>query len=482
MPRSRKDFCLAPDPPHPAATIVPLSNAPTLADRPARLAPYLALHIAGAALVHATSFSVQAILAVVAIKQFHANEWQSLLITATPTIFYSLSIFWNDFFKRLPFGRYLAAYWLIAGFPLALMGFADNYWMLLIPHLISCVGGAGYPPITGELLQSLYPAAKRGRIYSVLWGTSLVAAALYSVVLGKWLTRDPESYRFFLPIVAGMQLAGVGCLELLSRLSGHGRSRVLDVRGHEKGHFAKLVDPVAHMGRILKADPTFARYEAAYMTYGIGWMIASALLPLLAAKKLNLEYDAIAQSTQASYLLALVAVLFPAGLLMDRFGAVRTTAGSFALLGFYPLALIFVRDESTLTAASVFFGIAHAGASVGWTVGPISLAPTPAHVPQYMAIHATMVGIRGKLFQGLGILLFWLSGDFWIPLLVAGLAYYWAGAQMWQLHRRMIAAPKITAPAVNGQSANPPAPPKTSWNPAKEFSAEEKKQKSNIRG
>lgn len=410
---------------------------PTAPDRASRLPLYLGLHIAAAALVHATSFALQGILAVVAIKRFHANEWQSLLITATPTIFYSLSIFWNDFFKRMKFPRYLAAYWLIACLPLAFMGFAHNYWMLLIPHLVSCIGGAGYPPITGELLQALYPPARRGRIYSVLWGTSLVAAALYGLALGKWLTHDPDSYRLFLPIIAGMQLAGTVCLGVLSRVCGHGAARTLDTSGHEKGHLAKLLDPITHMGRILKADPTFARYEAAYMTYGVGWMIASALLPLFVTKKLNLNYDQIAQSTQAAYLLALVVVLFPAGLLMDRLGAVRTTAGSFVLLAFYPLALIFVRDENSLTWASAFFGLAHAGASVGWTIGPISLAPTPEHVPQYMAIHATMVGIRGKLFQGLGVLIYWLSGDFPIPMSIACLAYFWAGIQMWQLHRRM---------------------------------------------
>lgn len=429
-----------------------LNPPPTPHLRAPRLPLFLGLHIAAAALVHATSFALQGILAVVAIKRFDANEWQSLLITATPTIFYSLSIFWNDFFKRMKFSRYLAAYWLIASLPLAFMGFAHNYWMLLVPHLISCIGGAGYPPITGELLQALYPPTKRGRIYSVLWGTSLVAAAVYGLALGKWLTFNPDSYRLFLPIISALQLAGVVGLGVLSRVSGHGASRTLDSTGNEKGHFAKLLDPIAHMGRILKADPTFARYEAAYMTYGVGWMIASALLPLLVTKKLNLNYDQIAQSTQAAYLLALVVVLFPAGVLMDRLGAVRTTAGSFALLGFYPLALIFVRDESSLAWASAFFGLAHAGASVGWTIGPISLAPTPDHVPQYMAIHATMVGIRGKLFQGLGVLLYWFSGDFQIPMSVAGLAYFWAGIQMWQLHRRMRRAP------TPHPSAPPPSP------------------------
>ena len=127
------------------------------------------MHVIAALLVQASSFAVQSILAVIAIKRFDAQPWQSLLITATPTIFYSLSIFWNDYFKRCRFGRYLAVYWLTACFPLATMGFADRYWLLLIPHLVSCAGGAGYPPITGELLQALYPARSRGRIYSVLW-------------------------------------------------------------------------------------------------------------------------------------------------------------------------------------------------------------------------------------------------------------------------------------------------------------------------
>lgn len=417
-----------------------LQPTPTAAGKSPRLLLYLSLHVLAAALVHASSFAVQAILAVIAIKRFDANAWQSLLITATPTIFYSLSIFWNDFFKRMKFGHYLTAYWLLACLPLAFMGLATNYWLLLVPHLISCIGGAGYPPITGELLQTLYEPTRRARIYSVLWGTSLVAAAAYGLALGKWLTHDPDSYRIFLPIVAGMQLAGVLCLRLLSHVSGHARSRPVEIDHHEKGHFAKLVDPITHMGRILKADPTFARYEAAYMTYGVGWMIATALLPLFVTERLKLDYDQIAQSTQVAYLLALVVVLFPAGLLMDRFGAVRTTAASFALLGFYPFALIFVHDSHSLALASVFFGFAHAGASVGWTIGPVSLAPTPAHVPQYMSIHATMVGIRGKLFQGLGVLLYWWTGDFYVPLTVAGLAYFWAGIQMWQLHRRMLSA------------------------------------------
>lgn len=414
-----------------------MNSSSTVAPHTPRLALYLILHITAASFVHATSFALQGILAVIAIKRFHANEWQSLLITATPTIFYSLSIFWNDFFKRTKFHRYLTFFWLLAGLPLAFMGFAHNYWMLLIPHLLSCIGGAGYPPITGELLQALYPPARRGRIYSFLWGTTLIAAAAFGFALGKWLTHDPDSYRIFLPIVAGMQLVGVALLALLSRVSGHAAARTTDTSTNDNGHLAKLLDPITHMGRILKADPTFARYEAAYMTYGIGWMIASALLPLLVTKRLNLDYDQIAQSTQVAYLLALVAVLFPAGLLMDRLGAIRTTAGSFLLLGFYPFALIFVRDNTSLTWVSAFFGLAHAGASVGWTIGPVSLAPTPQHVPQYMAIHATFVGIRGKLFQGLGMLLYWFTGDFLIPLTVAGLAYFWSAIQMWQLHRRV---------------------------------------------
>ncbi len=395
----------------------------------------LLTHVAAVALIQSTWMALMAVVPVLARKEFGANDWQTLLITATPTIFFSLSIFWNDLFGRTRFGRYLVIYWALGCLPLAAMGLATSYWMLLLAHLVTCIGGAGYHPAAGELLKGLYPDRLRGRIYSVVWGSSMTFGAVAGLVVGKWMTGDSEAFRVFLPIAAGLQLAGVGVLTWLAHRTGVAGRRVLGPPSG--GGLARVFEPIAHTKEVLKADPIFARYEAAYMVYGIGWMIAYALLPILVTDGLHLDYDEIATSTQFAYLIALVAMIFPAGLLMDRLGAVRSTGLSFAMLTLYPLGLIWASNVRELTWVSVLYGVAHAGASVGWMLGPVALAPTPEKVPQYVAIHATFVGIRGKLFQGLGVLLYTLTGSFTLPLVIAAIAYAWSAQQMWALHKRM---------------------------------------------
>lgn len=394
------------------------------------------LHLLGVGLIQSTTMAVMFMLPVLARKEFGANNLETLIVTAAPTVLFSLSIFWNDYFSRRPFGRYLMVFWAVGCLPMAFVSLAHSYWQLLVPHLIASVGGAGFHPAAGGLLRSLYPERVRGRMYSVLWGSSMTVSALIGFGVGAWLARDPEAFRVYMPISAALQLAGVLIFIWVSHISGHSGDRVLRP-ADERGRIKRLFQPVAHMSEILKADPVFARYEAAYMTYGVGWMVCYALLPMLVTDKLQLPYDKIAESTQVAYLVAIVAMLYPAGLLMDRLGAVRSTGLSFALLTIYPIGYMLARNDHDLLISSVLYGMAHAGASVGWMLGPVALAPSPDKVPQYVAIHATLVGIRGKIFQGLGVLLYALFHRFEIPLGLAACAYAWSAIQMWQLHNRM---------------------------------------------
>lgn len=400
----------------------------------------LPLHIASVALVQATWMAVQFILPVIARREFHANDFQTLLITATPTIFFTLSIFWNDLFGRRPFAKYLVVYWVWACLPYAFVPFAHSYWALLALHLLTCIGGAGYHPAAGELLRALYPERVRARLYGIVWGGSMVIGALVGYGMGEWLARDPGAFRVYMPIFSGLQAVGVGLFIFLAHASGHLARRTYTATADGRSTWNRVVGPMTHMKEVLKSDPAFARYEAAYMTYGVGWMICYALLPILVTDKLHLAYDAMQRSTYTAYLLAMVAMIFPVGLLMDRIGAVRSAAISFALLTIYPLGLIAAGSSSGLMWASIAFGVAHSGASMAWMVGPVSLAPSPEKVPQYVAIHATLVGIRGKIFQGLGVGLYALTHSFTLPLAIAAAAYAWSAWQMWRLNDRMRSA------------------------------------------
>jgi MFS family permease len=386
------------------------------------------------ALLQGTANAVLAMLAVVAQKEFGASKFHVVILTSSSTVFFVLSIFWNGIFSRTRMNRYLLLYWVVYCLPLAFMGFASNIWALIALQLVSCIGVAAYHPPAGDLLRSLYAESQRGRIYSFVWGGWMVSGALFGFALGQWLTKDSHAFRYYMPIAAGMQLLGVFLLMWLGRATGHSPERDATI---DRSHWSlrDAFEPITHMREVLKADPVFAKYEAAYMTYGVGWMIAYALVPIMVVDKLNLNYEQIAKSTQVVYQVAIVAAALPFGWLMDRIGAIRNCAISFAMLTLYPLALIFTSSEYHLLLASLWFGLAHAGASVGWMLGPVSLAPSRDKVAQYVGIHATLVGVRGAIFQAAGVGLYALTDSFTWPLLIAAAAYVWSAWQMWSLDR-----------------------------------------------
>lgn len=407
----------------------------------------LLAHALGVVLIQSTQNAVFFILAVLARKRFEASDWQTVIVTAAPTVLFVTGIFWNDVFRRARLGRYLWVFWLIACAPLLAAPLVNHYWQLLVLHVIVCVGIAGYHPAAGELLQHLYPQASRGRIFSVLSASNMLLNAACGYGVGVLLDTNPDSFRWYMPLAAVLQGAGVLVFWLMARRSGLIRSRPAPLNEPRGKHIAHLLEPIAHMRTVLREDRVFYRYEAAYMTYGIGWMICYALLPLIVTVRLQLKYEEVAGSTHVAYLIALVAALFPCGWLMDRMGAARTSGLSFAALTLYPIGLALAGSPTELAIVSAVYGLAHSGTHLGWTLGPVSLAPTPAKVPQYVAIHSTLVGLRGAIFQGLGVLVYRATGSFTWPLVMAGLAFVWAA---WQMLRMQGVMPergqKATAP------------------------------------
>lgn len=397
--------------------------------------------------------AVQALLPVIAKKELGANVWQVAIITAATTALFCLSIFWNDLFSRLRVGRYMMMYWIICCMPLGLFGVLAmtdvklSVWHLLGLHLFACLGLAGYHPAAGELLRAFYPPHKRGRVYAIIWGASLAFSALCGFAIGKALKHNSAAYQWLFPTASIAQLLGVGTIVMLAKVTGADASRTLAT--DTRPFYSRVLEPITHMREVLRTDNTFFRYEAAYMTYGIGWMIVYVLIPNFGTDKLHAKYDQYVESTHVPYLIAVIAMIFPAGLLLDKLGPMRSTGLSFLLLTLYPLGLIFTNTVEMLTVMSVVYGLAHAGASIGWMMGPVSLAPSPDKVPQYVAIHATLVGVRGMLFQFLGVAIFWIATDvlhlsaawaFGIPFAIGAVGYFWSGIQMMQLSKRTATA------------------------------------------
>lgn len=409
--------------------------APAVPARP--LGPLLAGHLAFTLLHTALFANVMWLIPMLVRLHFGAadpatRDWQTTLVTAAIPTFMVLSIFWHEVLERVRVRTYLLSFWLVAALPLGAIGIAQTYSQLVVCHVVAMIGLAGWTPIGGKLLKDFYADAIRGRVYAVLSAVALAGGVVAVYAVGRWLDADPEAFRTYLPIAALVQLVGVAVLWRLAE-------RGADARPSPTPRWtcAVLVRPVRQMGAVLRGDPVFRRYEQAFMTYGAAFMLCDALLPVLATTKLGMEYRDYAHSTQVILKLATLALMLPMGWILDRFGPVRTSALAFAVLTLYPLLLAVAGGATGVGVASVVYGIGMAGVSMGWMLGPVALAGDAARVPQYVAIHTTLVGVRGIVFQGLGMLLYRLTGSFAWPLLLAAAAFLWAAGQMWRLHRRL---------------------------------------------
>ncbi len=432
-PPSDIDAAAAELSPGPASTLAPAPPPPI--DTPARVL----LHVLCSALAQATFGATVFILPVIARKHFKAEPWQVLIITMAPLVLATSSIFWGALLRRTSIRRYLLTYWAIAGVPLIALAFVHSYWPLAILYIISSLGSAAWAAVNGELLNRFYPEGRRGRAYAYLSIGITACGAVLGLLVGKLLEHNPESFRWYIPALIILQLIGVLLLGLLAAPIEN-----LRPRAGEPWSLRKSLEPISHMREVLASDRVFFRYEAAFMTYGIGWMICWALLPLLVTDKLKLDYDQIARSTHVAALVATLVMTLPFGLLSDRIGPIRTSALAFIFYALYPLLLIWAANPLELTFASVVFGVCSAGASVGWLMGPVTLAPSADKVPQYVAIHATLVGLRGSIFQALGVGLYALTGSFTPALIIAAIGFAWASQQMLALHR--LVAPRLNAP------------------------------------
>lgn len=435
---------LADDAPRP-----PPAPAPHGGLSPPRPLWLVALHITAVTLLWGVVTAFTYFLPIIARREFAAEPAQIVLITAAPTTLFILSIFWHAWMKRVGITRTIASYWVLTAGPILLLPVllqvgGHHFAILLFAHIVSCIGGACWPVLHGELLKRTYPDRTRGRMYALITCCATLGGAGFSWLIGHQLADNPASYTIFLPAAA--LLMGLGCLCMSGVVFFIGAEQTFERSDtSSRNPLSSALDPIVHMRTILREDPIFARYEAAFMTYGIGWMVSYALVPLIVTDRLHLSYDTIAESTHVIFLLVVVLATFPAGLLMDRLGATRTSAIAFAGYIAYPLLLIAATNEKQLAIASVVYGICNAGVSVGWMLGPVSLAPTPAKVPHYVSIHATMVGLRGTIFQGVGVWLYTITHSFTWPLLLGAAGFAWGSWQMWSLHRLMRARQRADA-------------------------------------
>jgi MFS family permease len=312
----------------------------------------LAIHASGAACLGVMQ-AVLVILPFLARQRFGATNWQTTVLTAAVPVTQFFTIFWHHVYARVSLRIYFPIIALAGCIPVALLGLATDIWQVMGLFILSALGGAGgtaaMSPLSADLLRSCYSPAVRGRAFGIITTAQFAAAMIAGQLIGWWSDHDDEAFRSYLPLVGLLMLTG---LAMYAKLCFHeafrGRSRAVVLPTES------WMTPLRDMMVVLRADKRFAGYEASFMSYGVGWMICTALVPALATDRLHLNYTQYAQATVVAYQLTNLLLLTGAGYVADRVGPVRLAAGSFLWLTMYPLGLLlFAKGASSLLVMSV---------------------------------------------------------------------------------------------------------------------------------
>jgi MFS family permease len=265
-------------------------------------------------------------------------------------------------------------------------------------------------PAQNALYQSNYHVLERGRVFGIATAVQAAATIGAAVVAGRLYDFRPDGFR---SAYAAAALCGFGSCWAFYRIRfrsrGDGTGEPL-VGRRLVGEIRRTIrSPFAGSLAILRRDRGFRRYEAAFMAYGMAYMMLQPVLPIFLVERLHVDY---AQASNARGLIfyGMMALFSPVfGRFVDRTGAVRLSMAGFLVLAAFPAILMSASKIGTVYLAFVVYGIAMAAVNIGWTLGPIHFAGA-SDSAAYMGAHVALVGVRGLVGGPVGILLYRWSG------------------------------------------------------------------------
>jgi MFS family permease len=347
-----------------------------------------------------------------AIRSLHAKEWVPAVFASVGQILWLAAPMWEAAFARFHLRQAFLWMGLLANAPMILVALVDEnavaqgwgLWLFAGVIILAAAADAAYVPHRSALSSANYPLAVRGRLFAMLSVMSRISAVVAAKVSGWLLDADFLWLRVLFPVAAVC-----GLLEhwTISRIRWHheGRPKVRTWGGLTSA-LAASADAWRETGRILREDRAFRVYEIGFLLYGFGFLMSFPLIAVFAARVLHLSYGEYTSASGLAQPIAYSVTILAFGRAVDRFGVVRTTAAAFALLTVFFAVLPFVGDARQFQLCFLLFGITMALVNLGWSLGPISFAPS-GQGRSYTTVHVLFVGIRSAAAPFLGV---WLSG------------------------------------------------------------------------
>ncbi len=257
-----------------------------------------------------------------------------------------------------------------------------------------------------SLFQSNYPVAVRGTLVSRVGAIGRLTFLAGAIVGGAVLDAWPAWGTWVLAVGGLVGFFGTVVYAAIPFTNPRGRA------ADSGPALAAAGRMVGDMGRILRENPAFGRYERNYMVYGLAFMLLLPVNVFLLIDTFRLTYKEFSLIKLVAVQLGFMLSVSTWGRAMDRRGPYGTAALAFLVLAAYPGLLslgVWLHSSACVWVGFFVFGICMAGVHMTWTLSSVTFARGRDSTP-FMGIHIFCVGVRGVLGPLIGWRLYQLAG------------------------------------------------------------------------
>jgi MFS family permease len=266
---------------------------------------------------------------------------------------------------------------------------------------------AGILTVRSAVWTANYPRGVLARVTGRIVMVSTLGVAGASALAGWVLEEEPEYTRW---LYAAAALAGLGGAWLYRQMRVRREFRLLEAESAELGRSEMF--SIATLRDILRQDPAYRRYMFWMGMYGAGNLMVTAQLVIILADQLHMP-----GATQIAILALVPLLVVPLctpwwARLFDAGHVIEYRARQcWSLVAAIAVTLLGLLGGWTalLWIGAVLFGVANAGANLGWSLGHSDFASL-GRMQHYMGVNVTLTGVRGLIAPPAGVLCYeWLE-------------------------------------------------------------------------
>ncbi len=282
-----------------------------------------------------------------------------------------------------------------------------NYAFLAAFFLYYLANPVIYPNIN-FFLKNSYQHHNFGFLYSMSTSLNKIIMMIVTFVYGFLLDADPMIFRYVLPVVGVLAVLSAFLLTLIPFKERP--DQIVNSDYSKKGVFRSAFDDIFGT---LKGNRTFLWFQAAFMLYGLSFMIGTPSTNLFYKEILDLNYSSVAFYRNIYNIVAIVVLPFM-GRFLGKTGPMRFGIITFLSLLFYFLFVILtglfpthfyvfnIKIFHIMIIALLFHGLFASTMSLLWNIGSAYFGKD-RDAARYQNVHLFLTGIRAIPAPILGI-------------------------------------------------------------------------------